>query len=119
MFDQLVVGERTSRRLPEPARRRTSSPPTPTARQIGSTPEDLHAATPTSRLTFARVGSSSAARYIDASFKIVFARLSLSRMVVDLLATFRPRTAAPKTRPEGALPVRALALLFPVPDEAD
>jgi predicted ArsR family transcriptional regulator len=43
----------------------------------------------------------------------------LSRTVVDLLATFRSRTAVPKTRPEGALPVRALALLFPVPGEAD
>ena len=43
----------------------------------------------------------------------------LSGTVVELLATFRSRTAVPKTRPEGALPVRALALLFPVPDEAD
>jgi hypothetical protein len=41
----------------------------------------------------------------------------LSRSVVELLATYRSRTSAPATRPAGALPVRAMALLFPVPDE--
>lgn len=44
---------------------------------------------------------------------------ALSRQVIELLATYRSRTSAPESRPAGALPVRALALLFPVPDEAD
>ncbi len=42
----------------------------------------------------------------------------LSRSVVELLATHRGRTTSPEARPAGALPVRALALLFPVPDDA-
>jgi hypothetical protein len=44
---------------------------------------------------------------------------TLSREVIELLAAYRSRTAAPETRPPGALPVRAVALLFPVPDEPD
>lgn len=37
----------------------------------------------------------------------------LSSAVVDLLATYRKRTTAPATRPEGSRPIRALAALFP------
>lgn len=44
---------------------------------------------------------------------------ALSGEVVELLAKYRSRTAAPDTRPLGALPVRAVALLFPVPDEPE
>jgi hypothetical protein len=44
---------------------------------------------------------------------------TLSGEVVELLAAYRSRTAAPETRPPGALPVRAVALLFPVPDEPE
>lgn len=42
---------------------------------------------------------------------------ALSRDVVALLAQYRRRTTRPSDRPEGSVPVRALALLFPVRDE--
>ncbi|HEY1514542.1 MAG TPA: helix-turn-helix domain-containing protein [Gaiellaceae bacterium] len=41
----------------------------------------------------------------------------LSRAVVELLAKYRSRTTTPAKRPQESWPVRALALLFPAPDQ--
>ena len=42
----------------------------------------------------------------------------LSRAVTDLYAGFRDRTTSPTSRPAGTRAVRAVALLFPLPEDA-